>query len=66
VTPQIKVLKNHGQSCAQQTQLIFVRNLELAVFVTNQTNVLPTDDNGTGARFFKKVNAAQKGTFTGA
>ena len=62
---EIKVLKDHRQTRAQQAQLVFIRNLELTVFVAHQTNILTTDYNRPSAWFLKKVNAAQEGTFTG-
>ena len=59
------MLEHHRQASPQQTQLVLIRHLELTVFIANQTNVLPVNHNRPFAGLFKKVNAAQKGAFTG-
>ena len=65
MAPQIEMLEHHRQARTQQTQLVFIRDLQLAVFVANQTNILPVNHDGAFAGLFQEVNAAQKGTFTG-
>ena len=60
------MLEHHRQARAQQAQLVFIRDLQLAVFVTDQVNILPAHHNRTFARLFEEVNAAQEGTFTRA
>ena len=60
------MLEHHGQTRAQQTQLILIRHLQLAVFIAYQINILPAHHNRAFTRFFEEVNAAQEGTFTRA
>ena len=65
MAPQIEMLKHHGQPGAQQAQLVLVGHLQLAVFIPYQANILAAHDDRAFARFFKEVNTAQKGTFSG-
>lgn len=65
MAPQIEMLEHHGQAGAQQAQLVLISHLQLAVLIPHQANILATDDDRAFARFFKEVNAAQKGTFSG-
>ena len=41
MAPEIEVLEHHGQTRAQQAQLILIRHLQLAVFIAYQINILP-------------------------
>ena len=66
VAPEVEVLEHHRQARTQQSQLVFIRDLQLAVFVTDQVNILPAHHNRAFARLFEEVNAAQEGTFTRA
>ncbi|VFS44464.1 Uncharacterised protein [Enterobacter cancerogenus] len=65
VAPEIEMLKYHGQARAQQPQLVLSATFQLAVFVTDQINVLSAHHNLAFTRFFEEVNAAQESTFTG-
>ncbi|SAF48125.1 Uncharacterised protein [Enterobacter cloacae] len=58
------MLEYHGQACAQQAQLVFIRYFKLTVFITDHVDVLSAHHNRSFARLFEEVDAAQEGTFT--
>ncbi len=58
------MLEHHCQAGTQHPQLVFIRHLQLTIFILHQINVLAADHNLARTRFFEEVDAAQEGTFT--
>ncbi|MOA05505.1 hypothetical protein D3C78_1251070 [compost metagenome] len=66
VAPQVKMLEHHGQASAQQLQLFLIEDLKLAILVAHHANIFIIQADGAFTWLLQEVNAAQKGTFTGA
>ncbi len=63
VAPKIEALKDHGQFGANALELFFVGRFLTSIFQAAHLDQLAMNMHGAGIRCFKKVDAAQKGTF---